>query len=304
MITFDCIKNRPRIFKTFTGLRLAAFEAVLPAFRDAYERDLDKRDQQRLNPRQRRHGGGRKSALRTLEDKLVFILFYFRHYPIQEVQGFLFGMGQSQANEWVHRLASILNSALGYEKQLPVRQACDLEQVLAACPGLEFVVDGTERPVRRPKDNERQRQYYSGKKKRHTIKNNVITNKRTKKIKGLSPTCEGKKHDKKLADEENYIFPPGSELWKDTGFQGYEPENVQTHQPKKKPKGKELTSEEKEQNTLIAKGRIGVEHSIGGVKTFGIVRDIYRNMKQGFEDSVMETACGLHNLRIDFPLSA
>lgn len=303
MITFNRIKHKPRIFKTFTGLRLAAFESLLPAFRDAYEQDLDKHDQQQSKPRQRRRGGGRKSALRTLEDKLVFILFYFRHYPIQEVQGFLFGMGQSQANEWVHRLTSILNGALGYEKQLPVRQAHDLEQVLAVCPGLEFIVDGTERPIRRPKDKEKQRQYYSGKKKRHTIKNNVITNKHTKKIKGLSPTCEGKKHDKKLADEENYIFPPGSKLWKDTGFQGYEPENVQTHQPKKKPKGKELTSEEKEQNTLIAKGRIGVEHSIGGVKTFGIVRDIYRNMKQGFEDLVMETACGLHNLRIDFPLS-
>ena len=49
---------------------------------------------------------------------------------------------------------------------------------------------------------------------------------RTRKIKELSTTCEGKKHDKKLADEQALCFPKGSKLWKDTGFQGYEPEGV------------------------------------------------------------------------------
>jgi hypothetical protein len=99
-------------------------------------------------------------------------------------------------------------------------------------------------------------------------------------------------------------FPEGSKLWKDTGFQGYEPEHITTYQPTKKPKGKELTAEQKEQNRQISKERIRVEHSIGGVKTFGIVRNIFRNMREGFDDMVMETACGLHNLRCDFPLTA
>ena len=62
--------------------------------------------------------------------------------------------------------------------------------------------------------------------------------------------------------------------------------------------------EEKEQNRLISSQRISVEHSIGGVKVFAIVREIYRNMTIGFEDLIMETACGLHNLRLDYPLSA
>ena len=304
MISYIAIKKNLVVFQSFTGLTLLAFYKLLTSFEQAYEDDLVDRERERGVPRQRERGGGRTGAFKRLEDKLIFILFYFKFYPVQEVQGFFFGMGQSQAWEWIHRLTPILNRALGYEKQLPARKTRDIQQILESCPGLEFIMDGTERPIRRPKDKERRKKYYSGKKKRHTLKNNVVSDKRTRKVKVLSKTCEGKKHDKKLADEQALCFPKGSKVWKDTGFQGYEPEDVITYQPKKKPKGKELTSEEKEQNRLISSERIGVEHSIGGVKVFAIVREIYRNMTIGFEDLIMETACGLHNLRLDYPLSA
>jgi hypothetical protein len=125
---------------------------------------------------------------------------------------FLFGIGQQQANEWVHRLTPLLNAALGSEQHLPARQAADLEQLLAACPGLAFIMDGTERPIQRPQDGPRQGEYYSGKKKRHTIKNIAITEKRTKKIKGLGQTQPGKKHDKAATDAEAYHFPKDSKL--------------------------------------------------------------------------------------------
>jgi hypothetical protein len=304
MLSYAKIKDKPRIFKSFTGLTLQAFTELLPAFSQAYEQDLEQRDAQRPTPRQRRRGGGRKSALFTIEDKLVFILFYFKLYPIQEVMGYFFGFSQSQANEWIHRLTPVLNAALGYENQLPARKAADIEQILTECPGLEFIIDGAERPIQRPKDQQRQRQYYSGKKTRHTVKNIVITDKRTKKVKALGRTQPGKKHDKAATDEEDYRFPKGSKLWKDMGFQGYEPEQTITYQPKKKPKGKELTPAEKEQNKAICRERIGVEHSIGGAKVYHIVRDVYRNHRQKFEDLIMETACGLHNFRLDYRLAA
>jgi hypothetical protein len=118
----------------------------------------------------------------SIEAKLVFILFYFKYYPVQAVQGYLFGMGQAQANEWIHTLTPVLNRALSYERQLPARQAQTIEQVLVACPGLEFILDGTERPIRRPVDRTRQAQLYSGKKKRRTLKNDVITDKRTARL--------------------------------------------------------------------------------------------------------------------------
>jgi hypothetical protein len=298
MLNFEMIHTRPRIFQQLTGLTLAAFEPLLDAFRQAYHDDRQQRDQGRSTPRQRRHGAGRKGALPTLADKLVFLLFYFRHYPTQETLAFFFGFSQGQACHWIHRLTPILNRALGDQLQLPARQPAELHELLGACPGLEFLIDGTERPIRRPKDSQRRREDSSGKKKRHTKKNIVITDKPTGRIKGLGQTQAGSKHDKACIDEEGLTFPEGSTLYKDTGFQGYEPEGVTTYQPKKKPRGKELTPEQKEANRRISRERVKVEHSIGGVKVFRIVQDIFRNIKEGFVDLVMETACGLFNLRL------
>jgi hypothetical protein len=241
MIRFDQLKNKPAMMKCLTGLSVGGFLALLPAFEAAYEADLARRDEQRSTPRQRERGAGQKGALPQFADKLVFILFYFRIYPVQMAQGFFFGMGQPQANDWIHRLSPVLEAALGYDLQLPARTPKAIKAVLETCPGLEFIMDGTERPIRRPQDKERQKANYSGKKKRHTRKNNVITDKATGKIKGLSPTVEGKRHDKKLADEQQWAFPKGSKLWKDTGFQGYEPKNAETFQPTKKPKGRDLS---------------------------------------------------------------
>ena len=222
---------------------------------------------------------------------------YFRQYPTQEVQGYLFGLRQTQANEWIHRLSNILNQALGEEQQLSERRPAKLSEVLAVCPELTFMIDGTERAINRPKDKEKQKTYYSGKKKSHTVKNNVITDRRGKVL-YLSDTYEGKKHDKKIVDEEGYRFPRGSKILQDTGFQGHKPEGVTVLQPKKKPRGGELTPEEKIINRAISSIRVEVEHHIGGVKRAQIVVQKFRNRALGFVDDVMETACGLHNFRV------
>jgi hypothetical protein len=96
MLRYERLKNKHALVKCLTGLTVEAFKRLLPAFRRAYEEDLKKRDRQRQEPRQRRWGGGQKGALGTIEDKMVFILFYFRMYPVQMAQGFFFGMGQPQ----------------------------------------------------------------------------------------------------------------------------------------------------------------------------------------------------------------
>ena len=196
MIRFEQLKNKPAMLKCLTGRTVEGFLALLPAFEAAYEAAWAQRDARRAVARQRARGAGQKGALPHIADKLAFILFYFRIYPVQMAQGFFFGMGQPQANEWIHRLSPVLKAALGYDLQLPARQPQDIKAVLETCPGLEFIIDGTERPIRRPQDPARQKANYSGKKKRHTRKNNVITHKRTGKVKGLSPTVEGKRHDK------------------------------------------------------------------------------------------------------------
>lgn len=116
----------------------------------------------------------------------------------------------------------------------------------------------------------------------------------------LSQTCEGKKNDKRAADEAGYDLPDGSTLLQDAGFQGFTIEGVTIIQPRKKPRGQDLTIEDKENNRAISKIRIRVEYAIGGVKRYRIVKDTSRNWKKGFRDQVMETCCGLHNFRLNF----
>lgn len=289
------LKDRSRLLQSLTGLNTAEFEALLPSFGSAWDTFVEATFVNKK--RKRARGAGRKAELLLLENKLLFILVYFRQYPTQEVQGYLFGIRQAQANEWIHRLTGVLNQALGEERQLPERRPAKLAEVLSACPELVFMIDGTERPINRPKDKDDQKTYYSGKKKGHTVKNNVITNRKGRML-YLSDTYEGKKHDKKIADEEEYCFPLGSKLLQDTGFQGYKPDGVTILQPKKKPRGGELTSEDKVLNRAISSIRVGVEHHIGGVKRCQIVAVKFRNRVAHFVDDVMETACGLHNFRV------
>ena len=127
-----------------------------------------------------------------------------------------------------------------------------------------MIIDGTERQITRPKDKDERQQYYSGKKKSFTV-NNLVMSQRQGKVLYLSDTFEGKKHDKAICDEEDYRFPKGTQLWKDTDFQGYEPAGVKTHQPKKKPRNGKLSEAEKQRNQEISRQRVEIEHHIGGI---------------------------------------
>src|ERR671915_1573179 len=134
-------------------------------------------------------------------------------------------------------------------------------------------------------------------KKKHTLKNNLIIDIEERLVRSLSETYPGRIHDKRICDLEELVFPLEINLFQDTGFQGYKPPGVTIYQPKKKPKGQELTAEEKAENKIISSIRILVEPIISGVKRCWLVKDIFRNMKACFADQVMEMACGLHNFR-------
>lgn len=296
MLSYQRLKHNHRALRTFTGLDQIEFEKLLTHFEMAYH--AYRYDQHvTKKSRKRRYGGGRKSRLASLEDKLLFILFYFKVYPLQEVMAFLFDTSQGRVNEWIHTLSTVLQMALGAAQALPERDPKNLEQTLALCVSVDFIIDGTERRTHRPKDPIEQQEKYSGKKKAHTVKNNLIIDIEERLVRYLSRTFAGRIHDKRICDEEDYTFPPGCVLFKDTGFQGFEPNNVWTYQPKKKPRGQELTAEDKAENTMIARIRILIEHVISGVKRCRIVHDVLRNTQAQLEDLAMEIACGLHNFR-------
>ncbi len=299
MFSYAAVKDNLELILAMTGFTREEFENLLSDFQCAWDEYVARAYIERED-RQRQYGGGQQRTTLILpEDKLLFILYYFKVYPLQEILAFEFGMMQSTANEWIHILSGVLKQALSRGGYLPERDPKQTETSLQEEIESVYGIDGTERRRQRPTDEDQQQQYYSGKKKTHTIKNVIIGGLNTHKVNYLSKTYEGKKHDKRIADEEDPTYPEGIDLFKDTGFQGYEPAKITTFQPKKKPKGKELTPEEKSYNTLISKIRVIIEHIINGVKRCRIVKDIFRNSKLKFDDLVMEIACGLHNFRVE-----
>lgn len=219
------------------------------------------------------------------------------------MQGLMFDLVESKACTWVHRLLPLLDEALGFAHKRPDRKqrGRNLEELLRDFPELKelgILGDGVERPVRRPKDNEKQKARYSGKKKRHTRKNIILTNPETTQVLYLGETQDGTMHDKKALDKEQMQTTIAVKLGVDLGFEGLVIPKIHVVLPKKKPKGKELTELEKGQNSAFAKRRVRVEHAIAGIKRNRSVQDIYRNIKEGTDDILMSIACGLHNLRV------
>lgn len=135
MLCYHKLRRKPRILQSLTGLTVTEFEKLLLSFEVTWHQYIKKKFIQRKE-RKRSFGAGRKAELETIADKQLLILFYFRVYPTQQLQGYLFNLGQSQANQWIHRLTKILNEALAEKQELPERKSENLKQVLERCPEL------------------------------------------------------------------------------------------------------------------------------------------------------------------------
>jgi hypothetical protein len=114
---------------------------------------------------------------------------------------------------------------------------------------------------------------------------------------GLVIPYTGKTHDKHICDEEKLNLPSGIRLWQNGGFPGHKPKNVEVKMPIRKPGGKPLSDSQKAENKKIRSFRVKVEHGIGRVKIFRIVKERFRWHKLFFDDLVFEIASGIHNFK-------
>lgn len=296
MLDLNRVFQNDRLMRALTGLNLAAFDQLLPSFSAAYTAAHP------MSPkRQRSPGAGRKANLKEMEDKLFFVLFYFKCYPTFDLAGIFFDFDRSQANRWLHRLQPILETALGEELVLPKRQLRSVAEFINCFPEAERVIlDGVERPIQRPQDKKHQERTYTGKKQRNTRKHLGLSD-QDKRILLLSPVKDGSFHDKCLLDCSVIAehIPIDIPIQVDLGFQGFENEYDNVELPHKKPRGKELTQEQKDENQSFSGERVVVEHAFGGMKRYNAVADIYRNRKNNFDDHLMLTAAGLWNFYLE-----
>jgi truncated hemoglobin YjbI len=132
MPSYEDVTQRAGSLQAMTGLTKQEFEALLPHFEHALAAYLQDRTIDGQPRTSRRYSTYDNCPLPTTADKQLFILTYVKQNPIQEVQGQLFGMSQSNANKWIHLLQAVLNQALAHQELLPARSADDLAVMLAA----------------------------------------------------------------------------------------------------------------------------------------------------------------------------
>ncbi len=173
------------------------------------------------------------------------------------------------------------------------KNSSDQEIVKEILTEYELIIDSYEQAIERPKKYEKQKEYYSGKKKNHTRKSQVIVLPLGKDIVDVEAGKPGKKSDINFFRETEQKFSPKQKFTGDKAYVG-EPA-IKT--PKKKPKNQELSNQEKFQNKELASERIFVEHIIRLLKIFRVAQERFRLNPEKYTQIIM-TICGLVRLRI------
>jgi hypothetical protein len=255
LLTYRKIKKRPTTFNRLFGVSVDQFEEILEKVTPVWEQKVIKNYKR----------PGRHHKL-ELCDRVLMLLLYYRTYTTQIFIGFLFNLDDSRVCRLIRVLEPILASVIHLEKSKKLSQ----EEVES------LMIDATEQPIERPKKG--QKSYYSGKKKRHTLKNEIrITPKG--RIVHVSKSRAGSSHDFTLYKEGPPV-PKETRLYVDSGYQGLDKLHAQTELPYKKTKTTELDAEEKEYNRALSRYRVVVEHIIGDLKTFRILSDRFRNKRK------------------------
>jgi len=241
-----------------------------------------------LKPKKSGKKLGRKPNL-TSNKQLMLTLQYWSNYMTLLEVGFMFGVSEASACRIVKRI----------EDKLAKSGVCKLrgKKSLLTTDEDQIIIDVTECPIERPKRKKlgriknRQKYYYSGKKKRHTIKVQLLIS--NKEIRATA-FANGKKHDFRLFKESKTYLHKSKKIKADSGYQGLQKLHSESDLPKKGSKKNPLTKEDKAKNKQQAKKRVVVEHVIGWIKRFKIISTRYRGRRKRF-GLRFNIICGIYN---------
>lgn len=308
------ILSKPKRFRALTTLEISEFEELLKPFAHRwyqYIKHFTMQGRRRSKPLTFRQIESATDKLQTDQEKLFFILYFFKNNHLQESLGAQFDIDQGHISRWIKVLEPILAQSIDDLHLRPARTMDELVHLFRArqradSPSQNQVaqsihMDASEREIERNHDNDAQEHDYSGKQHDHTIKNTILSDE-SQFIHFLGFTYRGAVHDKTLAEEELPDFSALSDydLWlsKDKAYQKYDPEGVHFLAPFKARRNHPLTKAQKKFNVWISSIRITCEHAIAGAKRCRVVKDRIRYFDSTFRDRVFFVACGLHNLRV------
>ena len=298
ILRYERLQRYPTVFKSMTGLRVAQFDEVvtdiLPRFRAAEYSRHDRPD------RKRAVGGGPSFDLDP-RNQILLTVIWLRLYPIHEVLAYLFGVSDTTVGRAIGRVLPLLEASGMDSMRMPdpgKKRRRSLDALLADTPELVVVIDTFEQPVQRHQDRKVADEYYSGKKKRHTLKTQVAVDEETGQIVDIAESVCGPKADIKVVEESGLLsrLPEGVGAIGDLAYVGLDklhPTGLGAA-PRKKPRGQERPPEDIEYNRAFSKRRIVVEHSIGRMRRYQSITQMDRNHRQQHTPRVRAVA-GLVN---------
>jgi len=257
-LTYERLKKKPHIFLRLTGTTITEFDQIVEKVKPLWEKEIEQRKKQH----------GRTSHLKYFEDKLMALFMYYRTYITHEFVGYLVGLHNANICRLFIKLEPLVARKITIKKDRSLTQ----EEII------KILADVTEQPTQRPKKKSKQKKHYSGKKKRHTLKAEIVMQDNGR-ILSTSRTRPGRTHDFRIRKEGKHL-PGNSEKYVDSGYQGLQKRTNNVTLPFKRRKNKPLTEEQKKHNKRLSSIRIRVENKIREIKTFKIMSEVYRNFQR------------------------
>lgn len=285
MLTYDRLAKTAKAFPALTGLTRGEFDRLFGAFEAATEalRAASTHTRRGSRKRTRAAGAGRRHTLAP-RTRLLLTLVWLRVYPTYELLGWLFGLDKSSAWHNAQDVLEVLDTMTDFPFDRPDpdrRKLQTAEAVMEAFPEVRVIIDAKEQAFHRPAGWDRQKPYYSGKKKRHTVKNQVACTPGGRVV-SVSTTAPGRTHDLTVLRYTGLLdrLPTDAGVMTDKGYIGVAADAggravvIPTRATKKHP----LTDEQKASNRVINGCRVVVEHVMAQLGRFQVLRQMFRSV--------------------------
>lgn len=289
--TWDYLQKHPKEIKRLLGIDYDQLGQLIEKGKLLHQRKQEEIEKKKIRIIQA--GGGNHPKL-SAEEQIILMLVYLRHNLSFQILGLLFQVSESTAHNLFNYWQNIFQEDLPPSLLEQVKKSPEeMEKIREELTSYELIVDSAEQVIERPLDYEAQKEYYSGKQKRHTFKSQFVVLPKGVDIVDVVVGKPGPMSDIKICRQTLNRFDTQQLFSGDKAYIG-EP---QITTPSKKPKNGELTSSQKAENKTLSSKRIFVEHLIRVVKIFKIVQERFRLQKSRY-NSVILTVCSLVRLRI------